>query len=290
MFRSTRMWFVFAVALIAAIALVGSPVHAASNTIIQVAPGNKAIRKALKKANPGDVLNIHAGTYNEFVTVKKANVTLQAAGDGAAIIDAQCSAQDTIELGAEGITIKGLTIKGAEEYSIDIEHLNRAFIRNNTLLGTCSGVEYGVNVFDGGTLQVIGNTASGFSDAGIYIGGINVTPDGPLIVKNNETFNNTRGIIVEDSSVVKIEVKHNNTHDNSTTGILIHNSDGIKVLKNTVKDDNESGIHLDSPSDNNIVKDNTISGHTSDIWNEGSGNCFANNTYTTSSGPVDECL
>lgn len=255
--------------------------------MIEVFPGPRALHKALRHANPGDVLNIHAGTYNEAVNVKKDNLTLQAAGDGTVIVDGQCNAQKTVNLDAEGITVKGLTVRGASEYDINLEHHASGMIRKNVVESTCEGAEYGINVFDGGSIQVIRNTGSGWDDAAIYIGGINATPNGPLLVKRNNVSNNVRGIIIEDSSTpVKIVVLKNNAHDNTDTGILIHNSDGVNVDRNTVTNNVANGIHLDAPSDNNVVTGNTFTGQTFDMNNEGTGNCFSDNTYVTSSGDV----
>ncbi len=262
---------------------------ASPNAVIEVYPGVNAIRKALKNANPGDTLNIHVGTYNEAVNVKKANITLRSAGDGEVIIDPQCNAVTGINMNAEGITIKGLTVRGATFYAINLEHRASGVVRGNTVDNTCPGAQYGVNVFDGGSIKVAGNGGTGWDDAVIYIGGINATPSGALVVKNTNATGSVRGIIIEDSANVNIKVLKNNVHDNTDTGILIHNSDGVLIKENTVTNNVSKGIHLDAPSDNNVVRDNTFTGHTTDILNDGTGNCFSGNTYTTSSGPIDPC-
>ena len=121
---------------------------------IQVFPGANAIRKALKNANPGDTLNIHAGTYNEAVRVRKDNLTLESAGDGEVIVDNECNSDTTINLEAEGITIKGLTVRGAGEYDINIIGIDRAVIRQNMVESTCPAAEYGVNVNSSGATTV----------------------------------------------------------------------------------------------------------------------------------------
>lgn len=275
--------------LVLAATVYGQAQAKSPNTIIQVNPGSNAIKKALKHANPGDTLSIHAGTYHEAVRVKKPNLTLKAAGDGTVVIDAQCNAVTALNLEAEGITIQGLTVRGATFYDINIEHLASGTVRNNTVTSSCEGAEYGVNVFDGGSIQVIGNQGSGWDDAVIYIGGINATPSGALLVKKNNTSGSTRGIIIEDSTNVDIQVLKNKVHDNTDTGILIHNSDEIIVNNNTVTNNTNNGIHLDEPSSLNTVNGNTATGHTYDINNEGAANCFADNTYETSNGEITGC-
>lgn len=291
MFQSARLALVaiiaFALVLVSSLA---QPVRAqpsrAPGAIIEVYPGDKPIRKALRNANPGDILNLHTGTYPEKVVISKDNITLRAAGDGPVILDPNCNAVAALTLNAEGITVKGLTVRGGTFFAIDLQHQASGTIKNNTVISTCEGAEYGVNVFDGGSIKVIGNRGEGWNDAVVYIGGINATPTGALVVKKNNTRNSTRGIIIEDSTNVNIKVLKNTVHDNTLLGILIHNSDGVLIDGNTVTNNASYGIHLDTPSDDNSVKNNTFSGHTFDIYNQGDGNCFTNNTFTTSSGPT----
>jgi parallel beta-helix repeat protein len=274
---------------LAAVFLPYGPVRAAPHATIQVFPGTRAIRKALREANPGDVLNIHAGMYSETLEISKNKLTLQAAGDGKVIVDGQCLATSVITINAEGTIIRGLKVRGGAYYSIDLEHHASARFQENTLQGTCIGVEYGINVFDGESIKIIGNKAKGFHDAGIYVGGINATPNGALVVRGNNTFGNTRGIIIEDSVNVVIVARDNQVHDNTTTGIYLHNSDGIRVVHNTVTNNGNAGIYLDANSDSNTVNSNALTRHTFDLLNEGSGNCFNNNDYATSSGPITAC-
>ena len=194
-------------------------------------------------------------------------------------------------MSANGIIVKGLTVRGGIEYTISAVGRTSGAVRNNKVISTCAGAEYGVNVYGSGSILVVGNEGTGFDDAVIYIGGIGSTPSGPLKVKSNNTHNSARGIIIEDSSNVNIKVLQNNVHDTTDTGILIHNSDEILIRGNTVTNNTTNGIHLDSPSDGNIVLNNTFTGQTNDINNEGTGNCFSGNTYVTVSGDVSmACL
>src|SRR5207245_2198624 len=73
---------------------------------------------------------------------------------------------------------------------------------------------------------------SGSGDAGIYIGTSTSTPYGPMVVQRNETFDNTRGIIIEDSAGGIIQALRNDVHANTATGLWLHNSDGVTVRAN----------------------------------------------------------
>ena len=68
-------------------------------------------------------------------------------------------------------------------------------------------------------MQITNNRATGFTDAGIYVGGISSTPNGTLFVGDNDTSGNNKGIIVEDSAGGDIALFSNEVHDNNIPGI-----------------------------------------------------------------------
>jgi len=261
-------------------------------TVIEVYPGPNALKNALTSANSGDVLHIHAGVYPEHVTINTSNLTLRSAGDGEVTVDGTCSTPTTMDVRADGTTIRGLRVIGASQNSpieINFSRVATGRVLNSMVEDTCGNAEYGVNVLLSHTIQVIGNTATGFGDAGIYIGAITSTQRGPLVIQGNESYGNHRGIIVENSSGGKIRVIGNDVHDNQTTGIWITNSDRVRVESNLVQDNSYSGIELDSLSDRNVIKGNTASGHTYDLANDAgnTGNCWVANDYTTSLGNIN---
>jgi parallel beta-helix repeat protein len=267
------------------------PAGAGTRAVIEVFPGPNALNDALAIANAGDILNIHAGTYQEHVTVSVDDLTLQAAGDGAVTVDGACATSTTMNIKADGVTVRGLRVIGAGigfspiEINFSLVASGRAL--STTVEDTCGNAEYGINVFNSGTIVIRNSFATGFGDAGFYIGQITNTPLGPLTLAGNESTGNVRGIIVENSTGGKIVVRGNNTHDNQTTGIWITNSNMVHVENNQVTDNHFSGIELDALSDQNLVRGNTAQGHDADLANDGgSGNCFLNNVYTTSLGDI----
>jgi parallel beta-helix repeat protein len=278
---------------------VGSPGPASASpssvrSVIEVFPGPDALSDALDQAHAGDVLNIHAGKYKEHVVVSRNDLTLQSAGDGTVTIDAQCGANYTIFITANGVTIDGLTVIGADEgfgsfpseIGVDAGADRFGTIRNSNVRNTCDA-EYGIQVFQGGSIVITHNKAHGFSDAGIYIGAVTSTPKGALAVVHNESFGNHQGFIVEDSSGGTIHVTDNRAHGNMDAGVFVHNSDSVLIKGNKIKDNGRVGIDLDPTSDDNKVIANLAVGHTFDLVNEGgSSNCFKRNTYDTSSGDI----
>ena len=109
-----------------------------------------------------------------------------------------------------------------------------------------------------------------------------------MTATGNDLFGNKQGIIVEDSSGVPITLTGNRIHDNTNSGIFLTNSDGVEIRSSrTVHASAGTGIHLDSRSDNNRIEGNTALGNHFDLADEGgTGNCWTNNTYETSTGDV----
>ena len=94
-------------------------------------------------------------------------------------------------------------------------------------------------------MLIRGNTAIGFEDAGIYIGGIVDTGSGSIVARMNRLYQNNRGIIVEDSFGASLQVESNVARHNHDDGIFLHNSDGIEVLGNLTTNNGVNGIELD---------------------------------------------
>jgi parallel beta-helix repeat protein len=262
-----------------------------SRDVIEVFPGPNAINRALRMAQPGDVLNIHGGTYPEQVTVTTGSLVLQAAGDGKVVIDGECEVSVTLDVAAEGVTLRGLTVRGAgvglTPISIDFSHVDSGRVEDSMAIDTCGDAWYGVNVYNGGSIQIVRNRTLGFDDGGIYVGGITSTPLGPLLVSKNHSYVNEQGVIVQNSAGGDIVVTGNRIFDNGTTGIWVNGADGVRIERNDVTDNGISGIELDQSSDDNLIRGNTALGHPFDLVDQGGGNnCWIHNRYVTSQGDI----
>jgi parallel beta-helix repeat protein len=281
---SSRPIKALAAAIVVLAAVASDSSWAAPRTIIEVFPGPNAITNALAGAIAGDTLNIHTGNYGEHFTVSKNDMVLQAAGDGPVTVDGGCASTWTITVTGDGVSIHRLEVIGGAFGSMTFTGVDGGGVTGSTVSDTCGSAEYGINVYRSGNLKVIGNRASGFSDAGVYIGAITF---GSSMIKRNDTLRNDRGIIVENSGGATIMVISNKAHGNLETGIWITNSDGVTVRGNMVTNNHDTGIQLDPLSDNNTVTLNTVSGHLFDLSNDGgTGNCWLDNVYTTSRGDI----
>lgn len=259
---------------------------AAEAATINVHPGTNAIQKAIdNRADNGDTLRIHDGRYKEDVTVDK-RLTLTDAGDGRPLVDGECDAQFTIDVDRNGVVVEGLKVIGATDNvsaaEVNFENIQRGTARDLVLRDTCgggpgSGAGYGVNVYRGERITVEDSNAKGFSDAGVYIGDIESTGTGELVVEDNETFGNAQGIIIEEvEPAADVSVVNNDTHGNGK-GIFVHISDGTEYRDNRIAN-NTVGIHLDAGSDNNGFFDNTLLNNDDELLDEGADNCGNGNS------------
>jgi parallel beta-helix repeat protein len=292
-------------AVAALMALVLAP--GALGATIEVTPGPNAINKALAKAHNGDLLRIHGGTYREAFDITK-RVTLRGVG-ARPLIDARCNSRATISTAQSNVTLDHLTVQGAAEgfgdfpSEVDFRGMSTGKIHDLVIHDTCGGVgdgaEYGINVFNAGQVEVSNNQiTAGFSDAGIYIGGIVDTGGGQLRVINNASYLNHQGVIVEDSGFSGIVVVANNSIHNNTgngvegnrSGIFLHHSSKVRMRNNTIRKNGDLGINIDPDSNNNRLFDNTVSSNPTDLENDGSGNCGSGNTLGSTSGnPLGHC-
>ena len=261
-------------ALVASLALVS----ASGAATIQVNPGPGAFQAAIDTANPGDTLRVHAGTYTEAVSVTKA---LRIIGDGAAlvIVDGGCAATAALAVLADGVFVRSIQVTRGTFFAIDIENRDRVTIKDVQVFEGCGTEEYGINVYQSSRVRLLQNFAGGFADAGIYIGGI--VADANVRALRNNANGNVRGIIVEDS-LPPVIVGRNGTGDNTSDGIFVHNSDGVRLLRNVVYSNDGNGIVLDATSDENLLRANQISGSGGlDVVDDGTSNCWVGNTYGT---------
>jgi parallel beta-helix repeat protein len=277
---------------VAAVLLVAAPAGAKHKRKpgIYVSPGPDAISKAIDRAKAGQTIRIRRGRYHEALVIDKP-VRLMAAGKIRPVIDGDCATQFTVAVRSSNVILRRLRVVGADEghgafpSEVDFNSVSTGRARGLIVKDTCDA-EYGINVFGTGPIELLNNEArGGFSDAGIYIGGITDTQGGALRVKGNISYGNNRGIIVEDSSGVDLRVTANRLYANTIpagegepSGLFLHRSDGILTFGNFIHDNGHYGIHLDDGSENNVLIGNAVSSNPINFLAESSGNCGSGNT------------
>jgi parallel beta-helix repeat protein len=257
-------------------------------------PATNPLQRAINRAHPGDRIRVHHGRYRQAIHVDKRLEIFAAKDERRPVIDARCYDSIVVDVEANGVSLDGLKIQGsADAFTVNFINIARGRVNDLKLVNTCGQALYGVNVYGEGAIRITNNDARGYLDAGYYVGSINTTGGGTLLIRDNKASGNIRGAIVEDSfdKDVDIRVLGNDFHDNTIegegipSGIFVHNSDHTMIANNRTDDNGVYGIHVDPQSDDNVIDDNHASGNgTANYFDEGAGNCGAGNSF-----PIPPC-
>jgi nitrous oxidase accessory protein NosD len=287
-------------ALLAGALVLACPPGAAAH-VVNVHPGPQAIQGAIASAEPGDTLRVHAGTYDENLVVDQRLVIQGARGEARPVIDAGCSRHFAVEVNHGGVVLRRLTVTGAdasfESSEVDFEGLGTGTAHNLVVRDGGCGADYGINVFASRAIAVTDNRGTGFDDSGVYIGGIQSTGDGTLLVEGNHLFGNNRGVIVEDtarSADVRVVGNRLNRNDvppgeGAAAGLFVHNSDGVAIRGNVTDRNGDGtsgyGILIDPTSDRNRLYAN-VSRHNDakNLLDENGSSCGGSNSF-----PISPC-
>ncbi len=255
--------------------------------VIEVYPGPNALAKALAKANPGDTLRIHTGTFDEADTVATASLTIVAAGDGPVTLDGGCAAADTLTIQAQDTTLDGgtlgdLTIQGATDKELFLANASDSVVRALTIRNTCSSPFAGINVVGGHGIRIVGNLTLGDFD-GLYVSGAGT--GSPIVVAGNDVGSGEEGIEVSYVSGVVVKVIWNTVHGTGLSGIRLVGTDGVIVRHNTVTGAEDVGIGLLDDVRNALIVRNVVLGNGTDLDNGGGkSNCFRRNEHHSQDG------
>lgn len=197
-----------------------------------------------------------------------------------------------------------VVVDNARRNGVSITSANNVFIdqsiiknTNGTLPQSGIGLEPNINETVSNvtikSTEMFGNYASGFyagwvnSATGASITG--VTLDSNNIHDNGLGLNSFAYGILLDRQVNAI-VKNNTIKDNKNAGIYVDSTtSGSHIFGNNITNNDLYGIPLDNVAANNLIENNTITGHTTcDIvsWSTGSGNVWRNNTVIKPCGTV----
>jgi parallel beta-helix repeat protein len=243
-----------------------------------------SIQAAVDAAQPGTVIKIEAGLYQEAITVNKNNITLVGLNgmkqEGVTIQNPGDEENGiTVTANGDGFVLKNVTVKGFEENGVFLEGVDGFLLSHVT---TINNGEYGLFPVHSTNGVIEECSASGHTDTGIYVG-----QSTNVAVNKNEAFANVNGIEIENCSNIIADKNH--TYDNVCgilvvllPGLQVKASSNILLTKNQVENNNhinfaEEGGGFESavPSgcgilivgtDKTIAKDNKVTGnHTTGI-------------------------
>lgn len=254
-------------------------VQTAKPAIIVSAGGS--IQAAVNAANPGSIIRIEPGVYNEAVVVNKADLQMIGTGDGVIIQNPGNAANGiTVNDAGDGFVLKNVTVRNFGKNGVFLTHADN-FLLSHVI--AINNGEFGIYpVFsNGGVIQHC--KASGHSDTGITVGqsnnvtmsfnavygnvqGLGVDNCTNITLTKNQCYNNTAGITVVflpglvNTILSNITVSNNHVNNNnlanfsdpgelenfvpSGTGILVIAGTQINVKDNKVSGNNTTGIAM----------------------------------------------
>lgn len=187
------------------------------------------LQQQLIEAQPGDVIEIPAGTHNisRSLSLNVSGVTIRGAG-----IDASILSFANQEQGAEGLLVSAddfvledLAIVDTVGDALKINQSRNVVIRNVRTEWTGGPLStngaYGIYPVQSENILIEGAVAIGASDAGIYVG-----QSSQIIVRNSRAEYNVAGIEIENSTFADV---YDNLATNNTGGILVFDLPNLPV-------------------------------------------------------------
>ncbi|NIB40271.1 cytochrome-c peroxidase [Pseudomaricurvus alkylphenolicus] len=187
---------------------------------VLVVNDGESIQAAVKKAQPGDTIQVMPGTYKETVYIDKDHIRLVGVIEKGkrATMDGEGKLNDAILYSGNNIVVENFQITKYKGNAIMGQAGNNFEIRNNIIVDT--GV-YGIFPQLGKNGIVEHNIISGIEDAAIYVG-----MSDNIHVAHNEVFDSVAGIEIENSRHAIVE---NNYVHNNTGGILAFITPGLPI-------------------------------------------------------------
>jgi parallel beta-helix repeat protein len=197
-----------------------SAMSVAAMPILQVRQGDahakyQTIQSAVDVAAPGSKIEIFSGTYKEAVTVSTPGLILTGAPGARVVIQNPKALENGITvqgLGGktlQGFTLANVTVRDFTNNGVFLSGVDHFVIEHVTAQ---NNGEYGLFPVLSSNGRIVGSTASGSNDTGIYVGQSN-----HVLVTGNVAYNNVNGIEIENS--VNVTASYN-TVFNNTVGIL----------------------------------------------------------------------
>lgn len=202
--------------------LVGSSLERAMafNGDIHEVKNGSSIQKAVKMAQPGDLIRVFPGTYKETVYVDKDDISFQGIiVDGKwPVLDGSKELNDAFLYSGNGIQIENFKIINYKGNGIMGQAGNNFVLKHNWIID--AGV-YGIFPQFGKNGLISHNILTGIEDAAIYVGMCD-----NIDVVHNEVFGNVAGIEIENSRHCLVE---NNLAYDNTGGILAFITPGLPI-------------------------------------------------------------
>ncbi len=198
-----------------------------TTTTTTIAIDETNLQEVLLDAQPGDVIDIPAGTFSfdRSLSLNIDGVTIRGAGIDDTILDfsGQVTGAEGLLVNASDFTIEDIAIVDSVGDALKVNEGENIVIRRVRTEWTAGAATengaYGIYPVQTTNVLIEESVAIGASDAGIYVGQSN-----NVIVRNNRAEFNVAGIEIENSFDADV---YGNVATNNTGGILIFNLPGL---------------------------------------------------------------
>ncbi|HII07111.1 MAG TPA: DUF11 domain-containing protein, partial [Methanotrichaceae archaeon] len=227
------------------------PGEAVANTVAPaLGPGvdYTSIQEAIDNSDPGGIIYVQSGTYDEVVTVNKPGLSLKGidSGDGMPVVSGD-GVKSTVTLSSDGCVLEGFVVmnSGNPHAGVCVISSNN-IISGNTIMNNRG---YGVNFTSSGEKNTLwGNEVKGNGFHGISL----QNTSNNNITANNASYNNLSGINLENSTYNN--VSNNTVAENEVHGISLFKSDYNAINGNVANNNKERGIELLDSEGNTFEK------------------------------------
>jgi hypothetical protein len=179
-----------------AVGLALCSLSAAAAKTIRVPPGaGTPLQDAIDAAAPGDVIRLEEAEYLESIVIRT-RLRLVGARPTPPLrlgsrIDAQCGAATALEIAADDVMVKGVSVRGGSLSSIRVGDRAHVTLRDVTVSEPaffgCGAVEYGIDVVGSRDVRILGCSvlgdgngytgSFGYRNPGIHLGRISADGD-----------------------------------------------------------------------------------------------------------------
>jgi parallel beta-helix repeat protein len=248
-----------------------------SNITTIVTPG-ESIQAAIQASLPGNIIEVHSGTYHEKINITKRLVIRGVdVGNGLPVVDAGGEGS-AIKITADGVQLESLVVMNATGFGAGsgIKVTSKdCIIMNNSAHNNPDGIA----LLNSDNNTLINNNLSK-NGYGIYL-----SSSANNTLFGNSLGNNEYGILL--SSSTNNTAFGNNLSSNNGYGISLLSSDNNTVLGNNLSNDRYAGIRLDSSNKNELSNNHIrgmMSGEGIEFHESGNNTILSNNLSNNSNG------